>query len=281
MATTTTRKKSATTAKKSDIPEQVAPEVENETIPVENETSADAEENDAIEAADVEAEEEMSLLDQRMAEIPADLPDFPRMMAERIVQQVVRHEEAEKVIVANTISPENVAQFANDSDIPEIVEKRNALQEVDDRLKKLQAEIDNLRAKSGQMVDDLHAAAREVMEAQQDQDAKADAISDQRDAEEKVKTYLGSFKIEIPGWEDNHTIKEWVIRVNTSVFGNGYKRPTNAAYPSRSPEVAAWNERCRQWARNNGLNVSARGRIANAIKLQYAAATGDRPPHGA
>lgn len=272
---TTTRKKSATTAKKSDIPEQVVPEVENET-------SADAEvKNDAIEAADADAEEEMSLMDQRMAEIPADLPDFPRTMAERIVQQVVRHEEAEKVIVANTISPENVAQFANDSDVPEIVEKRNALQKIDDRLKELQAEIDKLRAESGRMVDDLHAAAREVMEAQQDQDAKANAISDQRDAEEKVKAYLTSFKIEIPGWEDNHTIKEWVIRVNTSVFGNGYKRPTNAAHPSRSPEVAAWNERCRQWARNNGLNVSARGRIANAIKLQYAAATGDRPPHGA
>ena len=146
MATTTTRKKSATTAKKSDIPEQVVPEVENET-------SADAEvKNDAIEAADTieaadaDAEEEMSLMDQRMAEIPADLPDFPRMMAERIVQQVVRHEEAEKVIAANTISPENVAQFANDSDVPEIVEKRNALQKVDDRLKELQAEIEIGRA---------------------------------------------------------------------------------------------------------------------------------------
>lgn len=250
--------------------------------PAENATPEETPEK----AAEVE-NAEPTPLEEALNEIPTEIEQgsFPYMLAVQVQQEWVKAETANDTILKNTPTPDGIAKFAAETADNDVVKLRTEVQDTESEIAALQEKVETLRETLGRQVDALNGKAKEVMEANMISDAEKTALKAEKDKALKAAgNYMASFKTALPEWEADEGIKTFVGNVMRRVHGAGryVQQTTGAPINRKSPEVTAWNDRVREWARNNGHRVHERGRIADAIKLAYITANPtDTPPQGA
>lgn len=220
-------------------------------------------------------EPETDPLQDAINAIPEEIESgtFPYMLAERMASGMVDYAKYSDIILRNTPSEEGLKRYAETSDSPDIVKRRDAVKATETEIAKLQAEIEAKRTELGRQVDALNEAAREEMNANLDAEARIKAKADREKVGTAITTYVRTFKVEMPDWDEHESVNEWLTDITKTVNGAG--RFTSA---NTDPRNAAYNARVREWAKNNGVKVSERGRIADATYLAYVNATGDRKP---
>lgn len=254
MATTARNRKTAKPAD-NETPENTTPETPEKETPEETTDPR----QDAINA------------------IPEEIEDgtFPYMLAERLATGMVDYARYSDIILRNTPNEEGIRHYAETSDAEDVVKHRTEVNNTKSTIAELQEKIESLRSDLGRQTDALNEAAREEMNRNLDTDAKVKAKADREKSSTAITSYLRTFKVEFPDWEDHENIKTWMMDINKTVNGAGRFVSQNSGI---DPRNAAYNKRVREWAQNNGLKVSERGRIADSVYLEYVNATGDRKP---
>lgn len=222
-----------------------------------------------------DAEPETDPLTDALNAIPEEIETgtFPYMLAERIASGMVDYRRFSDIILQNTPSEEGIQHYAATSGAEEIVKYRTEVKGTESEIAELQKQIEAKRADLGRQVDALNEAARVEMNKNLDTGAKVKAKADREKSTTAITSYLRTFKVEMPDWDDHENVKTWVSDVNKTVNGTGRFVSQNS-----DPRNAEYNARVREWAKNNGVRVSERGRIADATYLAYVNATGDRKP---
>lgn len=237
--------------------------------------STESEKNATPETPDTPDIPETDPLQDAINAIPEEIESgtFPYMLAERMASGMVDYARFSDIILRNTPSEEGLKHYAENSDSPDIVKHRDAIKATEAEIAELQAQIEAKRGELGRQVDALNNAAREEMNANLDTEARIKAKADREKVGTAITTYVRTFKVEMPDWDEHESVREWLTDINKTVNGAG--RFTSA---NTDPRNAAYNARVREWAKNNGVKVSERGRIADATYLAYVNATGDRKP---